>query len=106
MLGVDTSEGELLRLFKGESDNVTIAASTTSANSALAGDGDALSVWNPTNNLAYLKSGVGAQVATASNGELVPPGMSVIACSPRDTDVAVLLSSGSGTFVIRRGRGI
>jgi hypothetical protein len=105
--GSGERDGTPIAVFDGEEgiDNVPVSVSTSSTSAAVAGSGNTLLVWNPSAALAYLKAGVGAQTATALNGELIPPGLSVVKIKPSDTHIGLLLSTGTGAFVVRRGTG-
>ncbi len=93
------------------SGSVSISASTESASAPLAGGGDTVLIVNNTGALAYIQFGTGTvaqgtPTATANSPVVVPPNerMSTF-CGPSATQVAVLLSTGTGTVAIMRGEG-
>jgi hypothetical protein len=84
---------------------VSLAATTTSAFVALAGNGPSLLVYNVTSSTGFLRLGTGSLTADTTDMP-VPPGTQVLlSVNPSVTAAAVVLSSGSGTLYFTRGTG-
>ncbi len=87
---------------------VTLAASTTSAGAALPAAGDTLLVTNPTTALAWLVVGSGSSAPTAAAGTGYPvlPGQRrFIGVNSLISQVAVILSAGTGSVYVEIGTG-
>jgi len=81
---------------------VAVAASTSSVVAALPGQGDTLLIYNTTSGVAFVVAGPTATTA----GYVVPPGArGLMKCGLVATQVAVILSTGSGTVYVTQGTG-
>ncbi len=85
---------------------VGASASTTAANVALVGGGQAVLVYNATTANAFFRLG-GASALTATISDTpVPPGARMLVdAGPFVTNAAVVLSTGTGTVYFTRGDG-
>ncbi len=86
--------------------SVGAAASTTAANVALAGGGQAILVYNASSAVAFFRLG-GASALSASTADTpVPPGQRMLVdAGPFVTNAAVVLSTGTGMVYFTRGDG-
>jgi hypothetical protein len=87
---------------------VTIAASTTSAAASLPAPGDTLAVTNPTTALAWISLGGSGSAPSATPGSgypVLPGARRLIGSGTLVTQVAAVLSSGSGSIYVEVGTG-
>jgi hypothetical protein len=85
---------------------VTLAASTTSANKALAGGGSAVLVYNAASATAFFRLGAAATLAASTSDTPIPPGqMMLVDGGPFVTYAAAILASGSGNVYFTLGYG-
>jgi len=75
--------------------SVSISASTTSANAALPTD---LAICNPTTAIAFVRTGTSAPTAVTTDNFVGPSSTKVFRIGPKDTHLAVILSTGTGTI--------
>lgn len=108
-----------IKNFKGYQQSYAIAASTTSANQVVsqpakstesagygAGGYTDLHIYNATAGIAFISYGMSAATATTSSPDFVAPGAEVvIAMGIPATNIAVILSSGSGYIYAAVGEG-
>ena len=82
------------------------AASTTAANVALVGGGQAVLVYNASASVAFFRLGGASALSVGSSDTPVPPGSRMLVdAGPFVTNAAVMLSTGSGTVYFTRGDG-
>lgn len=79
---------------------VTVSASTTSATSPVEEQGEYAWVVNASAAIAFVMFANSAPTATAANGMPVPAASGLLIQRPRGTDVAVLLSAGTGNVYV------
>ena len=86
--------------------SVGAAASTTVANVALAGGGQAILVYNATTAVAFFRlGGASALTATTADTPVPPGGRMLVDAGPFVTNAAVVLSTGTGNVYFTRGDG-
>ncbi len=86
--------------------SVGVAASTTLVNAALAGGGQAVLVYNASAAVAFFRLGGATGLTVGAADTPVPPGgRMLVDAGPFVTNVAVLLSTGTGTVYFTRGDG-
>jgi hypothetical protein len=84
----------------------TVAASTTSADEAIATKGRTqILVTNAATVLAYIKSGIGAQTATSADTPVLGNSAQTFTIPSNHDTVAVLLASGTGNVYFTVGIG-
>jgi hypothetical protein len=85
---------------------VPLAASTTSANVALAGGGDSVVVTNTTGSLAYIRFGADPSVAASvADMPVLANSRAMLGVNSLIAYAAAVLVSGSGTVLLTRGDG-
>ena len=85
---------------------VAVASGTVTANTRLAGSGDAVLVTNPTASLAYVSFGSDSTAqATTADMPVLPNGRVLLNAGPLVLYCAALLTSGSGSVLFTRGTG-
>lgn len=85
---------------------VSLAATTTSAATALGGSGPSLLVYNASSSTAFLRLGATTVLTAALTDLPVPPASRVLlSVGATVAAAAVILSSGSGTVYLTRGSG-
>lgn len=84
---------------------VSISASTTSADEAIAVGQHQLHVANPTSAVAFVRTGRGATAATAADFPVLPGTDRIISIQPSHDMAAVILSAGTGTVYVTPGTG-
>jgi hypothetical protein len=107
-----------LKNFKGFGSSYTLAATTTSQNTAVsqpaavagtagfAGGYSDLEVYNGSTGVAFIAYGTSPATATTSSPDFVAPGAIVILnMGMPATNVAIILSSGSGNVYFAVGEG-
>ncbi len=88
------------------SATAALAASTSSANVALAGTGEAVLVYNGASAVAFIRFGMDASVVATSADMPIPPGgRMLIHAGEFSKTVAAILSNGTGTLYFSRGQG-
>lgn len=93
--------------FSPEGDNVTVAASTTTASGALPGTrGNQIRVYNSTAGIAFCRWTVGASSAVATDTFVSPGGTEIFSMSPFADTFSVILSTGTGNVYAQRGFGL
>lgn len=91
--------------------NYAISATTSSTNQAvtqptLGSIARDLYIYNPTSGIAFVAYGLTSQTASTTTSFAVPPGAAIIIDTDiATTNVAVILSTGSGTVYISIGVG-
>jgi hypothetical protein len=85
----------------------THAATASSSSGTIdgSGQGSCFRVQNETDAIAFLKFGTGTQTAAITDLPFRPRSAEVIRIPGNVTDVAVILSTGSGNVYITRGEG-
>ncbi len=85
---------------------VSLGATTTSANVALAGGGDSVVVTNICTSLAYVRFGSDTSVvATLADMPVLPNSRVMLGVNPIIAYAAVVLASGTGSVLLTRGDG-
>jgi hypothetical protein len=85
---------------------VGAAASTTAANVALAGGGQAVLVYNGSSSVAFFRLGRASALSAGTSDTPVPPGQRMLVdAGPFVTNAAVVLSAGTGMVYFTRGDG-
>lgn len=86
---------------------VQLAASTSSANVAMSGAGEAVLIYNGTSAIAFVRFGVDNTVVASEDDTPIPPGARMLmhVGGPFVSTAAAVLSSGSGTVFFSRGDG-
>lgn len=96
--------------FLPQGANVTVTASTTTASGTWSGadkNTDSLRITNPTNGVAFVRIGVGAQTAVLGDFGVQAGQTACMRCRPGDDTVAVILNTGAttGPVYFQRGDG-
>lgn len=107
-----------LKNFKASGSSYTLSATTSSQNTVVAqptpvagtagfaGGYCDLHVYNSTTGVAFIAYGTSAATATTSSGDFVAPGAEVvISMGMPATNVAIILSAGSGNVYFAVGEG-
>jgi len=85
---------------------VTVASSSTSANTFVPSGGDVMMITNPTSALAFVRFGADATVVAGSSDTPVLPNSHILLrCGPKVSYCAAVLTSGSGAVMFTRGDG-
>lgn len=85
---------------------VGVAASTTAANAALAGGGQAVLVYNASSATAFFRLGGATGLTVGTADTPVPPGERMLVdAGPFVSHAAVVLSGGTGTVYFTLGDG-
>ncbi|MGE4482018.1 hypothetical protein [Acidocella sp.] len=85
---------------------VGVAASTSAANAALVGGGQAVLVYNASSAVAFFRLGGASALSAGVSDTPVPPGgRMLVDAGPFVTNAAVLLSTGTGMVYFTRGDG-
>lgn len=85
---------------------VAVAASTTAANAALVGGGQAVLVYNASAGVAFFRLGGASALSAGTTDTPVPPGSRMLVdAGPFVNHAAVVLSSGTGTVYFTLGDG-
>ncbi len=85
---------------------VTLAASTSSANKALAGGGSAVLVYNAASATAFFRLGAASSLAASAADTPIPPGQRMLVDGgPFVTYAAAILSAGTGNVYFTLGYG-
>lgn len=86
---------------------VTVAPTTSSASSSLAGDGPSLVVTNLSSSVtAYIRTGVNAATATTADYPVLPNTQVSLSKGKYENVVAYVTDSGTGSLHIMGGKGI
>ncbi|HTQ71558.1 MAG TPA: hypothetical protein VMH92_08710 [Acidocella sp.] len=86
--------------------SVGAAASTSAANVALVGGGQAVLVYNASAAVAFFRLGGASALSASTSDTPVPPGARMLVdAGPFVTNAAVVLSAGTGMVYFTRGDG-
>lgn len=86
--------------------SVGVSASTTAANVALAGGGQAVLIYNASSAVAFFRLGGASALSAGTADTPVPPGSRMLVdAGPFVTNAAVVLSTGTGMVYFTRGDG-
>lgn len=96
--------------FYGLGACVKIASSTTSTNATLpvvqTGQRVTMRVFNGSSAVAHFRTGIGAQTAELTDTFIAPGSTETFVVPASHTDVAVILSAGTGPVYVQRGSGV
>jgi hypothetical protein len=96
--------------FNGAGDCVKVSASATSTNVSLGAAtmprAITLRAFNGSSAMAHFRTGLGAQTAVLTDTFLAPGSTETFIVPASHTDVAVILSAGSGSVYFQRGSGM
>src|SRR2546430_240478 len=92
--------------FRPVGSSVSVAASTQSALTSMPKGSAAMRVFNSSGAVAFFRTGVGDQLAVATDTPLAPNSVEVFTVPEGHDCFACILASSTGTIYVTRGEGL
>lgn len=92
--------------FAPTGDNTPIAASVASASGALTGLGNQIRIYNSTAGVAFFRFTKAASTAVLTDSFVAPGATETFSVNQEFQQIAVILSTGTGTVYAQRGFGL
>lgn len=95
----------MLLPFSPNGATAVLSGSTTSASGTLNGSGNTVRVFNASSAVAFVRFGIGAPTAVATDVPVGAGGTAFFSVQPDATHAAAILSTGTGSVHFTRGMG-